>query len=188
MQAMWRAMEAAKRQGKARSLGLINFCEGSLRCVLDAASEVPAVHYFMLHPGMGADPAGLRSFGEARGLRTFAYGAIGEPGPSAELLESPLLARIGKTHARSAEEVALRWVLQGGAAVSVRPTAEFGLGTSTCAAAGTSCADGLAKRAAAFSWSLSQKEMAELNALTSPGGNPTLFSSTGCPGSFFAST
>ena len=29
-------------------------------------------------------------------------------------------------------------------------------------------------------------EMAELSALTSPGGVPTLFSSTGCPDSFFA--
>ena len=39
---------------------------------------------------MGADAYGVRAFGESRGIRTFAYGALGEPGPSAELLASPV--------------------------------------------------------------------------------------------------
>ena len=75
----------------------------------------------MLHVGMGADAGGLRSFGESKGIRTFAYGALGEPGPSEELLSNPTLRKIGKAHGgRSPEEVALRWVLQTGAACSVR--------------------------------------------------------------------
>ena len=28
-----------------------------------------------LHVGMGTDPRGLRTFGESRGIKTFAYGA-----------------------------------------------------------------------------------------------------------------
>ena len=45
--------------------------------------------------------------------------AVGEPGPSAELLSSPLLTRIGQTQkpARAPEEVALKWVMQSGVAV-----------------------------------------------------------------------
>ena len=140
----------------------------------------------MLHVGMGADAGGLRSFGESKGIRTFAYGALGEPGPSEELLSNPTLRKIGKAHGgRSPEEVALRWVLQTGAACSVRPTTNFGLGFSKCEE-GTACAAGLDARAHAFDWSLSTAEMAQLSALTSPAGNPTLFSSTGCPDSFFA--
>ena len=119
-------------------------------------------------------------------MRTFAYGALGEPGPSEELLASPVLTRIGGARAKSTEEVALRWVLQSGVAVSVRPTSDFGAGRSACAPDG-SCAAGVALRAKAFEWSLTPSEMREIDGLTSPGGNPTLFSSLGCPDSYFAS-
>ena len=142
----------------------------------------PAVNYFMLHAGMGPDAHGLRSFGESRGVRTFAYGALGEPGPAQELLGSELLERIGAAHGRSAAQVALRWVAQSGCALSVRPTAAFGLGGSACQ--GPGCRAGLEERAQTFAWSLTPGEMAELDALTSPDGNPTLFSSSGCKGCF----
>lgn len=135
-----------------------------------------------LHVGIGKDAHGLRTFGESRGVRTFAYGAVGEPGPSDELLSSPLLKKIGKAHNKSPEEVALRWVTQGGAAVSVRPTLNFGLGTGSCN--GTTCEAGIQARASSFEWSLSDKEMKTLDALTSPDQNPTLFSSSGCPNAF----
>jgi diketogulonate reductase-like aldo/keto reductase len=137
---------------------------------------------YRLHVGKGPEAHGLRTFTESRGIRTFAYGAVGEPGPSKELLSSPVLKRIGDAHMRSPEEVALRWVLQTGAAVSVRPTTDFGLGVSTCN--GPKCEAGIAARASSCSWSLTANDMAELNALTAPDDNPTLFSSSGCPGAF----
>ena len=140
--------------------------------------------YCRLHIGMGRDAHGLRTFGESRGIRTFAYGAAGEPGPNEELLSSPILERIGSVHQKSPEQVALRWVLQTGAAVSVRPTTSYGLGTGFCGAEGTKCKEGIQARASSYSWSLTAKEMAELDALTSPDDNPTLFSSAGCPGAF----
>ena len=136
---------------------------------------------------MGRDAHGLRSFGESQGIRTFAYGAVGEPGPNAELLTSPVLQRIGKAHQKSPEQVALRWVLQTGAAASVRPTTKFDLGVGFCDDKndGSSiCQSGMQARASSFSWALTEKEMAELDALTSPDDNPTLFSSAGCPGAF----
>ena len=140
----------------------------------------------MQHVGMGQDALGLRAFGESKGILTFAYGALGEPWPSSELLKSELLAGIGKAHGRSVEEVALRWVVQSGCAVSVRPTAVFGLGSSTCSAEGGTCRSGLEARSKVYEWQLSESEMAQLDGLTSPSGNPTLFSTTACPDSFFA--
>ena len=110
-------------------------------------------------------------------------GALGEPGPLQALVTSPVLSRIGAKYQRSPEEVALRWCIQNGVSVSVRPTAEFALGSSFCRDDG-SCAKGLSKRAQVFSWALEDAEMEELNALRSPDGNPTLFSSSGCPGAF----
>lgn len=86
MQAQWAAMEDVLRSGEARSVGVINYCRASLECVLATASTKPALNYVMQHVGMGPDADGLRAFGEARGVRTFAYGALGEPGPSGALL------------------------------------------------------------------------------------------------------
>lgn len=142
-----------------------------------------------LHVGMGRDAHGLRTFGESRGIRTFAYGAVGEPGPNQEILSSPLLKKIGKKHHKSPEQVALRWVLQTGAAVSVRPTLSFGLGQSSCPAAEEEeeeacCYHGLQARASSYDWALTEQEIAQLDAMTSPDDNPTLFSSAGCPGAF----
>lgn len=184
IQSQWAALEEALEKGQTRAIGVINFCEFSLTSVLQTAKITPAVNYYLTHVGMGVDPKGLRSFGEARGVRTFAYGAVGEPGPNRELLDSPVLRRVAEEHAVAPEAVALRWVLQTGAAVSVRPSLEFGLGTSVCALDSPRCDDGLRDRAACFDWELTRREMDELSALTSPYDNPTLFSSAGCPDAF----
>ena len=186
IQSQWSVLEEALARGQTRSIGVINFCEFSLQSVLQTAKIKPALNYYLTHVGMGLDPKGLRSYGESRGIRTFAYGAVGEPGPNKELLESPVLNEIAKDHHVSPEAVALRWVLQTGAAVSVRPTIDFGLGTSTCLLEDSNnrCNMGLQERAASFNWELSSNEMEVLNTLTSPSDNPTLFSSAGCPDAF----
>lgn len=159
-------------------------CQRARLCVSNCQSETSS-ELLHVHVGMGLDPRGLRSFGESRGIRTFAYGAAGEPGPNDELLSSPILKRIGEAHGRRPEAVALRWVTQNGCAVSVRPTLDFGLGTGLCTE-DNKCKEGMAARASSFGWSLTKNEMEELNALTSPTlqDNPTLFSSTGCPDAF----
>ena len=65
-------------------------------------SPSPSPLTFHPHPHPNHHP------NQSRGIRTFAYGALGEPGPSAELLSSPVLRRIGEANKRSVEEVALR--------------------------------------------------------------------------------
>uniref|UniRef100_A0A6T8L0Y4 NADP-dependent oxidoreductase domain-containing protein n=1 Tax=Proboscia inermis TaxID=420281 RepID=A0A6T8L0Y4_9STRA len=182
IQSQWAVLEEALASGKTKSIGVINFCESALKAVLKTAKVKPALNYYMLHVGMGPDAHGLRSFGEAQGIRTFAYGAVGEPGPSEELLLSPILEKIGDAYRRSTEEVALRWLLQSGVAVSVRPTTNFDLGISSCE--GALCEVELEKRSQIFGWTLSKKEMKKISAMTSPDGNPTLFSSSGCPNAF----
>lgn len=185
MQAQWKVLEDTLAAGKTRSIGVVNYCEGSLKCLLETAKVKPAVNYYMLHVGMGRDAHGLSTFCDDNGIRTFAYGAVGEPGPREEILNNPLLKKIGKAHGKLPEEVALRWVLQTGAAASVRPTTNFGLGTGVCAEKdGGTCATGLENRSNVFNWSLTDKEMVKLDSLKTPDDNPTLFSSSGCPGAF----
>eukprot|EP00956_Cyclotella_meneghiniana_P011005 scaffold15417_cov71-Cyclotella_meneghiniana.AAC.6 len=185
MQAQWKVMEDTLASGKTRSIGVINYCEGSLKCLLETAKIKPALNYYMLHVGMGRYAHGLRTFCDDKGIRTFAYGAVGEPGPNVDILENPLLKKIADNHGKLPEEVALRWVLQTGAAASVRPTTNFGLGTGICSENdGGQCGKGLERRASVFEWKLSDKEMAKLDAMMTPDDNPTLFSSSGCPGAF----
>ena len=176
VRSQWAVLEDARRRGAVRAIGTVNFCEAQLDCLLATADVAPAVNYYMLHVGMGADAHGLRSHGEARGVRTFAYGALGEPGPSAELLADGPLARVAAKYGKSPEEVAVRWLTQIGVAVSARPTTRFGLGVSACDGDG-SCAAGLRKRAATFDWTLSKADVAALSKLAAPDSpTPALFS------------
>ena len=120
--------------------------------------------------------AGLRSYAAKRGVKTFAYGAIGEPGPSSQILENDVLRKIGAKYGVSPAQVAVRWNLQNGNAVSARPTAEFGLGVSACRKDG-SCASGLRDRAFAVAgFALTKQEMRDIDALTAPDAVPCLFS------------
>lgn len=179
IQSQWKVMEEALEEGKTRSIGVVNYCPSALKSVLQTAKIFPAVNYVMVHVGMGDDVHGLRAAGEnVAGIRTFAYGQTGEPIPNSEIVNNPILQRIGKAHGKSAEDVALRWVLQNGIAASIRPSLSFG----RCV--GEECQLGIARQASVFDWFLTEKEMVKLDAMESPDDNPTLFSSAGCPGAF----
>ena len=47
IQAQWAVLEEALASGKTRSLGVINFCESALTCVLQNAKVKPALNYIM---------------------------------------------------------------------------------------------------------------------------------------------
>jgi hypothetical protein len=47
MQAQWAVLEDALKSGKTRSIGVINFCEKALTCLLETANVTPALNYFM---------------------------------------------------------------------------------------------------------------------------------------------
>ena len=198
MRAQWKVMEEALKDGKCRSVGVVNFCEESLRCLLKSSKTIPAVNYYYYHVGMNSGRAfKLREFCDRKKIKTFAYGAVGEPGPYLDdrILGSPILKNIGdsskiynrRNHGegdKSPEEIAIKWVIDTGAAVSVRPTTNFGLGKSACSAANNECEEGIRKRAQIFDWDLTGEEVYKLTnipALKSD-DNPTLFSSSGCPG------
>ena len=47
IQAQWAVLEEALATGKTRSLGVINFCQSALTCVLQTAKVKPALNYYM---------------------------------------------------------------------------------------------------------------------------------------------
>ncbi len=198
MRAQWKVLEQALKDGKTRSVGVVNFCEESLRCLLKASKVAPAVNYYYYHVGMNTGKAyKLREFCDRKKIKTFAYGAVGEPGPYLDerILKSSVLLNIGdsskiynrRNHGegdKSPEEIAIKWVIDTGAAVSVRPTTNFGLGKSACSASNDECEVGIRKRAQIFDWDLTGEEIYKLSNIPvlKSEDNPTLFSSAGCPG------
>ena len=187
MRAQWAVLEELLAAGKTRALGTYNFCEPALTCLLKTAKTPPALNYVMRHVGMGRDATGLIGFGEARGIRTVAYGTLGEPVALRELLDSRELQAIANAHRRPVEAVALKWNLQSGFAVSNRPTADYAPDNAPYGQRCTdACKASLTAMRDAFDWDLSRAEMAQLDRLAFDAypQSPTYYSSAGCPNSF----
>jgi len=184
MQAQWEVVEDLYASGRAKSIGLYNLCEASVRCVLQTAKVKPMVHYVMRHVGMGADMDGLIAFGESEGMKHTVYGTLGEPVALPELLSSPTLKEIAKAHGREVEEVSLKWNLQSGYTVNTRLNSNYDpTDGSTCT---NDCIVALTAMTQAFHWSLTSDEMAQIDALnfTAVPQSPTYYSSAGCPASY----
>lgn len=152
----WRALEDALAAGRARAIGVSNFCAACLDCILsaplrrDGRGARPAVNQLQLHVGMpgGADPAGLVSACRRRGVLPQAYSPLGSGGVG-QLLGSPVVAAVARAHNKTAAQVCLRWVVQQG----------IPLATSTVDA------DYMRQDLDLFDWALAQDEMDRLAAL-----------------------
>jgi len=190
IQAQWAVLEEYLAAGKAKELGVYNFCEAQLDCLLGNATHAPAYNFIMRHVGMGADATGLIAVNNQHGIQTVAYGNLGEPLALPELLTSPTLRQIADAHGRTVEEVALRWNAQSGFAITNRITADYAPdnlpnGSSFCL--DPACTPALEAMASVDEWSLTPEEMTTLDELsldlTYP-QSPTYYSTSACPDSF----
>lgn len=104
----WRAMEEAYRDGKLRAIGVSNFHAARLLDFCESVEVKPAVDQVELHP----------FFHQKETLNTMSdYGVIPQAwGPFAEgqfgIFTNPILTEIGRTHGKTAAQVALRWNIQ----------------------------------------------------------------------------
>lgn len=116
----WKAYEKLYKAGKAKAIGVSNYCISCLECLLGnpEVKVVPAgrfhfvfwrgkqiaadnllttlpllceVNQFELHVGMGADPEGLVSYNVKHGIVVQAYSPLG----NGALISDPVLASIG---------------------------------------------------------------------------------------------
>ena len=184
----WKVLEEALQQGRASTLGVYNFCEFGLTCLLETATTPPAYNFIMRHPGMGPDATGIIHFGAAHGILPAVYGTLGEPTAHRELLSSEVLRAIGEAHNRTVEEVALQWNAQAGYAVTNRITSDYAPenepdGQSYCTA---DCDAALAAMAQLSEWALTTDQISQIDALSFGAypQAPTYYSSTGCNASF----
>ena len=201
MQAQWAVLEEYLSKGKAKVLGTYNFCEFSLDCILMNASvgKEPKVNYLMRHVGMGPDATGIIAYSLSKGIKTAAYGTLGEPVALNELLMDRTMRDIAEKNNRSVEEVALKWNAQAGHAITTRITSDYApdyapgtpcshpWGASSVRAGLTDdCKASIDAMTDVYDWDLDDEDVNQLDLLefnTYP-QSPTYYSSTGCPASY----
>ena len=138
----------AKRNGRAKHVGVANFTTPLLQQAVKIASEPLVTNQIEVHPFL--DQGKVLAACRSRGLSVTAYCPIARGQvPSNEVLE-----RIGKTHGKSSSQVALRYLVQQGIIPIPR----------------TANPDHLAANLAVFDFKLSDAEMAEIGKLKKPDG------------------
>ena len=109
----WRAMEEAYREGKLRAIGVCNFNAARLLDFCESVEMRPAVNQVEIHP----------FFHQKEAMKIMSdYGVTPEAwGPFAEgkfdIFTNPVLTEIGRSHGKTAAQVALRWNIQRGVVV-----------------------------------------------------------------------
>jgi 2,5-diketo-D-gluconate reductase A len=155
MQAQWKAMEDFYKAGKAKAIGVSNYCVSSLECIAKTSTVTPAVNQVQFHVGMGSDPAGLKSYGDSKGIVTQAYSPLGDG--TSELITGALVTGIGKAHNMTGAQVSLKWLIETGVPLSTKTTK----------------VSHMEQDLAIFGFNLEDTEKSQLDKATSPKGKPS---------------
>jgi 2,5-diketo-D-gluconate reductase B len=137
------ALCKAKKEGKAKNIGVANFTAKMLDEAWAATSEPLVCNQIEMHPFINQDK--VLAVSKKRGMAVVAYCPIARGKvPGADALE-----RIGKAHGKSASQVSLRYLVQMG----------------VCAIPRSANPEHLKANVDVFDFKLSDAEMAELKKL-----------------------
>lgn len=143
----YKAMEKAVEEGKIRSIGLSNWYVEELEEFLPQITIMPAVVQNEIHPFYQEND--VIPFIQEKGIVMEGWYPLGGRGYTAELLGNKTISAIAQAHGKSSAQVILRWNLQKG--VVVIP--------------GSSNPDHIKENLDIFGFSLTDDEMAQINAL-----------------------
>jgi 2,5-diketo-D-gluconate reductase A len=104
----WKALVELKKQGRARSIGVSNFCEEHLERIIGETGETPVLNQIELHPDFQQKP--MRVVHERLGMRTQSWSPLGQ----GKLLANPDIARVAQRLGKSPAQVIIRWHLDNG--------------------------------------------------------------------------
>ena len=101
-----RALNAAKRRGLARHIGISNFTVALIREARALSEEPLIVDQVEYQPYLSQDA--VREELRTHGMALIAYSPLAQ----GRVFGDPTLARIGERHGRNPGQVALRWLIQ----------------------------------------------------------------------------
>jgi diketogulonate reductase-like aldo/keto reductase len=144
----WPGMERARELGYARSIGVSNFSVGELEQLTSEASVTPAANQVQFSPFKYR--RALLEACRQRGVALEAYSPLG----TGRHLSAKAVKRIAQRVGRTPAQVLLRWCLQHDLPVSPKSTHR----------------ERLEENARVFDFTLSDEDVAELDALDETGG------------------
>jgi len=144
----WPGMERAHKAGYARSIGVSNFDVDELRHLQAATSDQPVINQVQFSPYEYR--RALLDACRQTGIALEAYSPLG----TGRHLSSDTVAELASRHGRTPAQVLLRWGLQRGVPVIPKSVHR----------------ERIAENALIFDFSLSDQDMAELDALDTTGG------------------
>lgn len=115
----FKAMVAAQKAGKIRSIGVSNFNEDHLKHLMAETGVVPAVNQIELHPLFQQAP--LRRYHQSHGIHTESWSPLAQ----GKLVDHPSLRMIGHKYHKTPAQIVLRWHIELGLIVipkSVTPS------------------------------------------------------------------
>ena len=144
----WPGMEQARERGYARSIGVSNFNTRDLEQVVQVASSAPVINQVQFSPFEYR--RALFDAAARLDIATEAYSPLG----TGRHLRDATVARVAAEARRAPAQVLLRWGLQRGTVVIPKSTHR----------------ERIAENAAVFDFTLSDAQMAQLDALDRTGG------------------
>lgn len=104
----WETLQEFYEDGRARSIGLSNFLEHHIQPILDQCDVKPMVNQVESHPYMQIPE--LHAFHDKHQIVTEAWSPLAR----GDVVDDPVLTKIGEPYGKTASQVALRWALQRG--------------------------------------------------------------------------
>lgn len=112
----WKAMVEFYKAGKARSIGVSNYCPSCFKC-LEKSDVFPFTNQIMFHVGMGPKSGidEILKYSEAKGVVSQAYSSLGNTPwtkhANPDILHGNTTSAIAKAHNKSTVEVALKYIV-----------------------------------------------------------------------------
>ncbi|MBD3729583.1 MAG: aldo/keto reductase [Sphingomonadales bacterium] len=144
----WKAFNDLKDSGEAKSIGVSNFRVEDLQRLRDHSGTIPAVNQIELHPGF--QQRELRKLHEEMGIVTQSWSPLGQ----AKALDDATIRGIADELGQPASAVVIRWHMQHGLSVIPKATGR----------------EHQQDNFAALTFSLSEQQMALIDALDDPDG------------------
>lgn len=115
-------MEAVKKSGKARSIGVSNYLQTHLEATLKTATIPPSINQIEYHPYL--QHGNLLPYHARENIATAAYGPLvpetkAKPGPC-----DPLLENLAKKYNVGVGQILLRWCIDQGVVVVTTSSSE----------------------------------------------------------------
>ncbi|MCP1270093.1 aldo/keto reductase [Acetobacter cerevisiae] len=101
----WKAMIAAQKDGKIRSIGVSNFKPAHLERLIQETGVVPAVNQIEIHADF--QQADMRRFNAKHGILTEGWRPLGKG-----LMDNPVIVELADKHNRTPAQIMLRWFTQ----------------------------------------------------------------------------